>query len=177
MKQTHELAKFFPPMQGEEFKALCQDVKDNGLKNPIVLKDDKILDGSNRARACEEVGVRPKYENFNGGDPLEYVISQNVLRRHLTSSQRSILALELEEQFAAEIKAKQVKKDPNAPKARYSHDPKVASTAAAKAAKKLHIGSATVKYAKRLQKAAPSSDPGSSRRKDIGEGGSDPSPR
>src|SRR4029077_18662026 len=96
MKQLHEYAEFFPRLVGEDFKALCNDIKTNGLIQPIMLKDDKILDGVNRAKACEETGTRPKYAGVNGGNPLDYVISQNVLRRHLTPSQRAVLALELE---------------------------------------------------------------------------------
>lgn len=166
MKQIHELAKFFPPMEGDEFEALCKDVKAHGLLNPIVTKDDKILDGRNRARACEKVGVKPKYEEFKNGNPFEYVVSQNVLRRHLTSSQRAILALELEKMFAKELAAKKGgrpiggatggdKTSDTKVRSRYSHDPKAPDTAASKAAAALHIGSATVKYAKRLAKDAP----------------------
>ena len=105
MKQVHELAKFFPPMEGEEFEALCKDVKAHGLLNPIVLKDDKILDGRNRAKACEKVGIKPTYEEFKNGSALEFVISQNVLRRHLTADQKAFLAIELEARFAEETKA------------------------------------------------------------------------
>jgi len=49
--------------------------------------------------------VRPKYITYDGGDALTYVISQKVLRRHLTPSQRAVLALELEEKYAKEPKA------------------------------------------------------------------------
>lgn len=154
MKELHEYAKFFPPMEGEEFKALCQDVKEHGLINPIVLKDDHILDGRNRARACDEIGVRPKYEELkNGHSPLDYVISQNVLRRHLTPSQRAILALELEKKFAAEPKQAHKVGEPKW-KDLTSRE-KDAKTAAGKAAKALKVNQHLVVDAKRLAKNYP----------------------
>lgn len=148
MKQLHEYAKFFPPMEGDEFKALCQDVKEHGLHHPIVTKDNLILDGVNRARACDETGTRPKYEEFNGGNALEYVISQNVLRRHLTASQRAILALELEKKFAKEPR--------NSPSgAKKNSATKDAESSAGRAGKALRVSSNLVKDAKRLARDYP----------------------
>ncbi len=94
MKPVHELAKFFPAMEGDDFAALCEDIKAHGLLNPIVLHEDKILDGRNRARACEKAGVKPTYEPFVNGKALDYVVSQNVHRRHLTGGQKAALAVE-----------------------------------------------------------------------------------
>lgn len=158
MKQVHELAKFFPPMPGDEFSALCQDVKNNGLINPIMLKDDKILDGVNRAKACEKTGTRPKYEKFNGGDPLEYVISQNVLRRHLTTSQRAVLALELEKKFSEEppLKGADREKSIGAKSLGKSLSTKQKDqTPAGRAANAMHVRPDIVYQAKRVAKAAP----------------------
>ncbi|PWT79149.1 MAG: hypothetical protein C5B60_00150 [Chloroflexi bacterium] len=106
MKQVHELAKLLPPIPADEFAKLVADIRENGLHHPIVLCEGKVLDGVHRDKACDKAGVRPKYEAFTGKDPLTYVISENVLRRHLTPSQRAMLALELEERFAAEPKQK-----------------------------------------------------------------------
>ena len=161
MKQIHDYAKFFPPMEGEEFKALCQDVKTHGLLNPIVLHEDKILDGRNRARACDEVGVRPKYESLaNGINAFDYVISQNVLRRHLTPSQRAILALELEKAFAAEPKANGGRGKTSEPRIVGLTGPghtraQEARSSAGRAAAALHIGPNLVRDAKRLARDYP----------------------
>ena len=72
----HELAMLFPKMEGEPFDELVADIKENGLRDPIVLQDGKILDGRNRFLACEAAGVKPEFKTYEGGDPLRFVPSQ-----------------------------------------------------------------------------------------------------
>mgnify|MGYP003340424101 CR=1 FL=1 len=94
--QYHEIANIFPLIQGDEFKELCEDIRRNGVREPIVLYEGKILDGRNRYRACKEIGLTAPAINFEGEDPLGYVISLNVHRRHLRSDQRAAAAIEAE---------------------------------------------------------------------------------
>lgn len=88
----HELANIFPRMPGEEFVALKLDIKANGLLNPIVLHDGKVLDGRHRYYACQETGVEPKFRDYEGNDPRGFVISLNLRRRHMDESQRAMVA-------------------------------------------------------------------------------------
>jgi ParB-like chromosome segregation protein Spo0J len=90
--KPHPLAEIFPPLEGEEFSALAEDIKANGLRSPVVLFEGKILDGRNRWKACERIGVKPKTIEYRGDDPLGYVISLNLNRRHLTPGQRAMVA-------------------------------------------------------------------------------------
>lgn len=91
----HPLAEIFPLMEGAEFDELVGSIKANGLRHPIVLLDEKILDGRNRYRACEAAGIRPTTEPFTGRDPVAFVIDENVHRRHLNESQRGMVAAKL----------------------------------------------------------------------------------
>src|SRR5689334_15309002 len=93
MYQSHEYADLFPMMDGEAFAALVADIRENGLLEPVVLYQEKILDGRNRYKACSELGIEPRFERANGHtDPLKYVISKNLKRRHLNESQRAVVA-------------------------------------------------------------------------------------
>lgn len=91
-------------MTEEEFAAIADDIKANGLVEPIILLDDKILDGIHRLKACLQSGVLPRYQKWEGegGTPIQYVWSRNWTRRHLTSSQRAVISLSAEKAFSAE---------------------------------------------------------------------------
>jgi len=94
--EFHKYANLFALIEGKEFDLLVRDIKANGLNNPIVLYKGKILDGRNRYLACKEIGIEPETKVFNsGGDPLTFVLSENLRRRHLTASQRAALAAEV----------------------------------------------------------------------------------
>ena len=86
-REFHELASLFPMLPETEINLLAQDIKTNGLMYPITLYGDKIIDGRNRYKACELAGVEPFFTEYTGNDPLQYVISLNLKRRHLNPSQ------------------------------------------------------------------------------------------
>ena len=95
--EFHPLASLFPLMEGEAFEELVADIKANGLREPITIHEEKILDGRNRYRACIAAGVGPLlsanperfFLAYAGQDPLVYVLSANLHRRHLTTAQRA----------------------------------------------------------------------------------------
>jgi hypothetical protein len=88
----HKLCCIFPRCSDEELQMLVSDIRENGLKTPIVLFEGKILDGRNRYLACQILDREPRYIWFNGSDPLAFVISHNLCRRHLSESQRALVA-------------------------------------------------------------------------------------
>jgi len=94
--EEHALSQILPMMDDVDLKSLADDIKENGQRAPITLLDGKILDGRNRYRACLMADVTPRFKDFNGdGDPLALIISANVMRRHLTESQRIIIAAKI----------------------------------------------------------------------------------
>lgn len=88
----HPIANTFPLIDGPELDQLIDDIRAHGLREPILLYQGNVLDGRNRLRACEAAGVDPVFRDFEGDDPLGYVVSLNVHRRHLTESQRAMVA-------------------------------------------------------------------------------------
>lgn len=95
----HKYAAMFPPMSKPEYEALKQDIREHGLKEPILLFKGKVLDGRNRFRACidlDEAGElpsEPQFREFPGDDQAAYkeVASLNMMRRHLTKSQKAMV--------------------------------------------------------------------------------------
>jgi hypothetical protein len=97
-RRVHPAATVFPRYTEAELRELADDIKKNGQLLPIVLlKDGSILDGVNRTLACEIAGCVPRITTWDGkpGEELAFVISQNVRRRHLKESQRSMIASKL----------------------------------------------------------------------------------
>jgi ParB-like chromosome segregation protein Spo0J len=94
----HDLADLFPLLDDDDLQRLADDIRENGLRESIWLYQGKILDGRNRYRACQIVGVEPSFDEFSGNDSeaLKLVISLNLHRRHLTISQRAMVAAALE---------------------------------------------------------------------------------
>jgi hypothetical protein len=84
--EFHRFALLFPQLEVSELNQLAEDIKANGLAEPITLYEGKVLDGRNRWRACEIAGVEPKTVPYDGGNALGFVISRNLRRRHLTQA-------------------------------------------------------------------------------------------
>lgn len=79
-------------MPADEMLALVNDIKFNGLLHPIILFEGKILDGRHRYEACRNIGIKPKFEQYKGADPVGYSLRANLHRRHLSTAQRAMLA-------------------------------------------------------------------------------------
>jgi N6-adenosine-specific RNA methylase IME4 len=99
MLEFHPLANLFPLIEGAEFDELVADIKAHGLADNIVVWQGKVLDGRNRYRACVAAEVDPRLTQFwpeLQGDPLAFVLSKNLRRRHLNESQRAMVAAKIE---------------------------------------------------------------------------------
>jgi len=94
MPEFHECASLFPLMSDSELQPIIDDMHMRGYDPsfPIILHDGLILDGRNRYRAAQQAGVEPLYSSFSGKDPLEFVIRSNLNRRHLSETQRAVIA-------------------------------------------------------------------------------------
>lgn len=91
MMELHPLCTLFPRITGAEFEALKADILAHGLSEPIVVHAGFILDGGNRYRACVEAGVEPTFRDFAGDNPVSFVLSANLHRRHLSAGQQAAI--------------------------------------------------------------------------------------
>lgn len=154
---VHPLALLIPEMDPDQFAELRADVERHGLIEPIVLHEHMILDGRHRARACEETGVEPRYRDFDGASPVEFVLSVNVKRRHLTPSQRAVIGVAFLPALEEEAKARQGARIDLATSG--SPEPEVAHPSPHRAREDagalVGVSGATIDRAKRVQREDP----------------------
>ncbi|HZD60026.1 MAG TPA: ParB N-terminal domain-containing protein, partial [Anaerolineae bacterium] len=151
--EFHPIADIFPMMGMDEFLELKEDIEKNGLREPIWTYQGKIIDGRNRYRACKLVGVEPQFREWDGnGSLVAFILSLNLHRRHLTQSQKAVIALNtlplLEEEAKRRMQAGK-KIDPS----EEMHEG--TGKASEQAGKFLGVSSRYIEEAKRIQKTAP----------------------
>jgi hypothetical protein len=100
----HPACLLLPEMGEAEFRELVEDIRNNGQREPIrVLQDGRVFDGRHRLRACRELGIEPKVSHhappYDEAEldrwVIEFVVSANLARRHLSTDQRAAIAAEL----------------------------------------------------------------------------------
>ena len=104
---THPIADIWPMMSDDDLQGLSNDIKHQGLLTPVWLYEDKILDGRNRAKACQMAGVKVETKTYTGDNPVAFAFSLNEKRRHLSSGARAALAVEAKPLYEAEAKKRQ----------------------------------------------------------------------
>lgn len=94
--KVHPAAECWPMLEGEELQSLADDIKQFGLRQPIILWKKQLLDGRNRLAACKLVDVKPEFADIpDDTDPVAFVISANEHRRHCSQSQLAMAAAKL----------------------------------------------------------------------------------
>jgi protein gp37/ParB-like chromosome segregation protein Spo0J len=94
----HPAADLFPMVEGDELQELCDDIKERGLQQPVVIwRDGSLLDGRNRLAACYRTNQEVVLERYEGDDPVQFSLSANLHRRHLNPGQRAVVALKVRE--------------------------------------------------------------------------------
>ena len=115
---VHPTADLLPLMDAKALRWLADDIKANGLQEPVTLDVDNpavLLDGRNRLDALELLGVEivdddGRLKNWVDGcayplsiglntakakDVLAFMVSKNIARRHLTAQQKRVLIVDI----------------------------------------------------------------------------------
>ena len=138
--EAHPLAGIFPFMSGEETKALEDSIRKDGVVNPIVLHEDKILDGRNRYAAAMRLKKPcPAVKLKDPSKAAEFVMAVNAVRRSLTKSQLACVGANM-----GSIKHGGDRKQ------------KTKAPTLAELAKGLGVARSSISKARELQKASPS---------------------
>jgi len=97
----------------DEWHALEQSIKINGVREPIIINGDGvILDGYTRYEICQNLGITPEYrtQNFDTkDDELKYVLEVNATRRQLNAYQRVELFYDIFTIFKKQAKENHVR--------------------------------------------------------------------
>lgn len=92
--ERHPLSLMFGDMPEAEWAELRDDIKANGLREPIVMYEGKVLDGWHRYKALCALGRDHKKHCYDydpeqdGKSPESYVHSKNLFRRQMSAEQR-----------------------------------------------------------------------------------------
>jgi ParB-like nuclease domain len=100
---AHELADLLPMIDGVNFENLKADIAKNGIIEPILIFEGRILDGRNRYRAAKALGqLMPEdFTTFEGtyAEAEAYVFSTNFLRRQMTNAQKQEVIRKMIEKY------------------------------------------------------------------------------
>lgn len=92
-----KIVELLPMMSEEEYGMLKADIKEYGIKEPLVIIGNEVIDGRHRYLAAKELKIKdvPVKEIEEPEEGLEtYVLSLNLSRRHLNPGQKVIVLLD-----------------------------------------------------------------------------------
>lgn len=153
--QFHEIANVWPMLEDDKLQELVDDIRSNGLINPIWTYEGKILDGRNRYRACLLAQVKPVFREYTGDEPTAFAVSLNDRRRHMGKSALAAVGAELEPHFAADAKRRQARKPRAESVPAKLPEQKRGIEARQEAAKAVGVGDRYVSDAKKVKNEAP----------------------
>lgn len=107
----NEFKDLIPPLSGDEFKQLKENILRDGIQDPLKIWQGILIDGHNRYEIAQSYGLEftTIEMQFATRDDVKFWIIKNQLgRRNLSLYDRSILALKLKPVIAAKAKAKQL---------------------------------------------------------------------
>jgi hypothetical protein len=82
-----------PPRSGAEYEALKENIRAQRRAVIIWTYQGQIIHDRDSDRACRELGITPKYQEWHDQDSLlEFVLTLNVGDRQLKGSQRAMVA-------------------------------------------------------------------------------------
>lgn len=150
--EIHPAAELFPVMTAEELQGLIKDIEENGQREPVTLWNGKLIDGRNRATVCEKLGLDLDCCELDPDtDPIKWVLSHNLHRRHLTPSQKAMVAVKLKELLEPEAKERKQKGRPKKDAVNLPQD-KRADDSRTRAADAVGVSGKMVDFAEKVTK-------------------------
>lgn len=151
--QFHDAANIFP-IDDDNIATLADDIRANKQQVPIELLDGKVIDGRRRWLACKMAGKVPVTKDVEVDDPVAYVLSLNLHRRHLSETQRGMVAARAREIYDQQAKERQKVHGKTAPgkKSLVENLPQVSGAARDAVGKAVGVSGKTVDFATKVLK-------------------------
>ena len=92
------LSAAFPPIVMQEMQEMTEDIRQNGVREPIVVHEGEIIDGWHRYLACRSLDIECPYREYNqeiDGEIHAFAISQNKMRRHTTKRELALAVMRI----------------------------------------------------------------------------------
>jgi hypothetical protein len=94
LKPNPNNARFFKELSIADFENLVENIKVNGIHTPLIARQDNtLIAGHNRLEAAKElelehVPVQYLEDEMTEQEEIKFIISDNLLRRHLSNSEK-----------------------------------------------------------------------------------------
>jgi N6-adenosine-specific RNA methylase IME4/ParB-like chromosome segregation protein Spo0J len=166
--KSHPHQELIPPMSLEDYQNLLDDIKRNGILQPIdITYNNVILDGHHRVKAARELGIKEvevRIPELLYVDEDEYLISVAVNRRHLTEGQKAVLANEYRKILSKKLNVDKNSDQPHNEKGRFlpisetvseNGNEKEKNDARKEASNKFKVSEWKVRTVQEIEKTAP----------------------
>jgi len=110
IKIDNELKRLIPPLEEDEYKSLEESIKKEGVREPLVLWSDILVDGHNRKEIADKLKIRYKTYQKKFKDKTEvilWMIDNQLGRRNISKYDRTRLNLKKEDILKPIAKANQ----------------------------------------------------------------------
>lgn len=95
-KEFHPLSQMFPYLPSDKLAALRDNVKE---APPDIVKvytlGGKVFEGKNIFLVAAILGLKVEFVEYEGNDPIGFLLTRNLHRRHLTIAQRAYVAAQM----------------------------------------------------------------------------------
>jgi N6-adenosine-specific RNA methylase IME4 len=110
VKIDAEFKKLIPALSGDEFSQLEANILHDGIREPLVVWNDTLIDGHNRYEIATKHGLEYETQNMDFAsrdEAIRWIILNQFGRRNLSAWDRSELALKLKPIIAEKAKERQ----------------------------------------------------------------------
>jgi uncharacterized protein (UPF0335 family) len=91
----HDYLRCFPEYWSKQLADFTEDVKANGVRVPIVMQGNVVIDGRARYNAARHLLMEYPVEEYAGDDPLRDIIGLNMASRSLNLVERQSISKKL----------------------------------------------------------------------------------